>query len=118
MSRSPNAVVGLYRTILRLHRSRLPAMERTLGDQYVKSEFRLHKDAKPEFVDNFVVEWTKYATMLEGVPAGGKVGADLDPVAVEEMTDEQRMQLHNLKQSTRELEGELWSEEFAPLSKA
>jgi hypothetical protein len=47
----------LYKTILRLHQS-LPNELRELGNQYVRDEFRRHKNAQPEFVTNFMVEWS------------------------------------------------------------
>ncbi|CAF0809529.1 unnamed protein product [Rotaria sordida] len=50
-------VLRLYKTILRLHRS-LPHELRELGNQYVRSEFRRHTNAKPEFVPNFMLEWS------------------------------------------------------------
>ena len=40
----------LYRQILREHKQRLPALMRKLGDDYVRSEFKAHKTAKPEQV--------------------------------------------------------------------
>lgn len=33
----------LYRRLLRVHRKKLPADLRLLGDEYVKAEFRAHK---------------------------------------------------------------------------
>ncbi|CAH8513398.1 unnamed protein product [Schistosoma mattheei] len=53
----------LYKFILTLHRS-LPSHLREIGDKYVKTEFKKHKDVKPEFVQPFMVEWTKYAVEL------------------------------------------------------
>ncbi len=50
-------VLRLYKTILRLHQS-LPHELSALGNQYVRDEFRRHKDAQPEFVTNFMVEWS------------------------------------------------------------
>ena len=50
-------VLRLYKTILRLHQS-LPNELRALGNQYVRDEFRRHKTAQPEFVTNFMVEWS------------------------------------------------------------
>jgi hypothetical protein len=50
-------VLRLYKTILRLHQS-LPYELRELGNQYVRDEFRRHKNAEPEFVTNFMVEWS------------------------------------------------------------
>lgn len=45
----------LYRRLLRAHRRHLPKQMRVLGDEYVKAEFRAHRD-----VDNpahLVCEW-------------------------------------------------------------
>jgi hypothetical protein len=50
-------VLRLYKTILRLHQS-LPNELRDLGNQYVRDEFRRHKNAQPEFVTNFMIEWS------------------------------------------------------------
>jgi hypothetical protein len=50
-------VLRLYKTILRLHQS-LPYELRELGNQYVRDEFRRHKNAQPEFVTNFMIEWS------------------------------------------------------------
>lgn len=38
--------IPLYRRILRGHRKYLPREMRLLGDEYVKSEFRAHKDVE------------------------------------------------------------------------
>ena len=36
--------IPLYRRLLRAHRNKLPQQERLLGDEYVKSEFRAHRN--------------------------------------------------------------------------
>lgn len=36
--------IPLYRRLLRSHRKRLGVEERLLGDMYIKSEFRAHRD--------------------------------------------------------------------------
>ena len=36
--------IPLYRRLLRAHRNKLPLQERLLGDEYVKSEFRAHRN--------------------------------------------------------------------------
>jgi len=36
--------IPLYRRLLREHRNKLPPQERLLGDEYVKSEFRAHRN--------------------------------------------------------------------------
>ena len=50
----------LFRAILREHRKRLPVLMRKLGDDYVRSEFRAHKAAKPEQVVQFMHGWNDY----------------------------------------------------------
>lgn len=50
------AVKTLYRRILSLHRG-LPLTLRAMGDQYVKDEFRRHKDVTMEQGAEFLQEW-------------------------------------------------------------
>ncbi len=38
--------IPLYRRLLRAHRKHLPREMRLLGDEYVKSEFRAHRDVE------------------------------------------------------------------------
>ena len=38
--------IPLYRRLLRAHRKHLPAEMRLLGDEYVKSEFRAHREVE------------------------------------------------------------------------
>lgn len=62
------AVFSLLRTILRLHRERLPPPMRSMGDTYVVSEFRRHLRSKTseEQWRIFAREWRNYAAMLGG----------------------------------------------------
>ena len=55
----PRSVVVLYRNILTAHR-RLPAQHRSLGDAYVKEEFRRHRGAEPQFLVPFELQWKDY----------------------------------------------------------
>jgi hypothetical protein len=51
------APIPLYRQILRVHRNLPPAM-RSMGDDYVKSEFRRHKDTdNPVHIIGFISQW-------------------------------------------------------------
>jgi hypothetical protein len=52
-------VLALYKRVLKVHKY-LPHDLRHLGDVYVKVEFRQHKDAGPQFVEQFITEWSKY----------------------------------------------------------
>ena len=56
-------VLNLYKRVLRVN-SVLPPDLRHLGDVYVKVEFRQHKDAGPQFVEQFIREWSKYCEEL------------------------------------------------------
>ncbi|KAI9722621.1 MAG: Succinate dehydrogenase assembly factor 3, mitochondrial [Candelaria pacifica] len=59
--------IPLYRRLLRTHRKRLPREMRLLGDEYVKSEFRAHRDVEnPVHIIGFLTEWQMYAQKLEG----------------------------------------------------
>jgi hypothetical protein len=60
------ANVRLYRSILLLHKQKLPSNMRNLGDSYVREEFKRHQDANAENVKLFVTEWSKYREMLQG----------------------------------------------------
>jgi hypothetical protein len=108
VSSSPPA---LLRTILRAHKKHLPTDLRSLGDVYVKQEFRLHKKAKPEQAAQFMTEWNQYLDQLtmtaraqESIRitetnAGNQVfqfGKDL-PRDVE-LSEEQMQQLEKLRQ--------------------
>ena len=62
------AVFSLLRSILRLHRERLPPPMRSMGDTYVLSEFRQHLRSRTteEQWATFGREWRNYAAMLGG----------------------------------------------------
>uniref|UniRef100_A0ACB8FUP8 Uncharacterized protein n=1 Tax=Sphaerodactylus townsendi TaxID=933632 RepID=A0ACB8FUP8_9SAUR len=56
VSQHVSRVRSLYRIILRLHRA-LPLELKTLGDQYVKDEFRRHKSVGSAEAQCFLQEW-------------------------------------------------------------
>lgn len=90
----------MYRTILRLHRNTLAPDLRALGDNYVKEEFRKHKDAAPEFVEPFFREWDNYVQQL----LLGVQGRDLTEAELSSLSEEQLRQLSMLKrEATRKL---------------
>lgn len=51
-----NPALRLYRRILKLHKN-LPLTSKALGDQYLKDEFRRHKNATQEQITEFIQEW-------------------------------------------------------------
>lgn len=50
-------VKRLYKIIFRLHKS-LPVELKSIGDSYVRNEFKLHKNANPEQTTKFMNEWS------------------------------------------------------------
>lgn len=108
--------LALYRAVLGAHKKHLPPAMRSLGDTYVKSEFRLHKSAKPELAAQFLDEWTNYLDQIlltsraqeSSLTAGSledkgerlfSFGADLPPDV--ELSEEQMAQLEKLRDEAR-----------------
>ncbi|KAK3671450.1 hypothetical protein LTR78_008728 [Recurvomyces mirabilis] len=59
--------IPLYRRLLRAHRKYLPQEMRLLGDEYIKAEFRAHRDTdNPVHIVGFLTEWQLYAQKVEG----------------------------------------------------
>ncbi|ORY82571.1 hypothetical protein BCR37DRAFT_335705, partial [Protomyces lactucae-debilis] len=89
----------LYRLILRTHRE-LPVELRTIGDPYVKSEFKLHKTTdNPIHIVGFLSEWQKYVQDLKG---SGWQGVRIDKDKIDKMSEEQLGQLYELMKATNE----------------
>lgn len=78
---------------------------RAVGDNYVKDEFRRHKNIdNPLQIIGFLSSWKMYLDQLEvqqGQP-GGFRGQRLDPQLLEKMSDEQIYQIHELMTATQE----------------
>ncbi|KAF2096743.1 ACN9-domain-containing protein [Rhizodiscina lignyota] len=94
--------IPLYRRILRAHRRKLPGDMRLLGDNYVKSEFRAHRNVdNPVHIIGFLTEWQMYAQQLEGDTWREE---RLDKSKVDKMSDQQLGQLYELMQAIRKQE--------------
>eukprot|EP01135_Chromosphaera_perkinsii_P000584 Nk52_evm5s128 gene=Nk52_evmTU5s128 len=102
-------ILQLYRSILKEHKAVLPPALRMMGDEYVKKEFRHHKNVSPEVATEFLMQWKSYLTGLEEQAASirttpemdeivSPVGQDLSPEALNSLTDEQVGQLSVLKE--------------------
>lgn len=93
-------VLNLYKTILRLHQH-LPADLRSVGDKYVKSEFRLHKTAEDQFVKSFLAQWEEYKKSLEVQAVSPDVsnfyGSNLTTENLDQLSEDQLLQLYELK---------------------
>ncbi|KAF2233696.1 putative ACN9 family domain-containing protein [Viridothelium virens] len=93
--------IPLYRRVLRSHR-KLPRNMRLLGDEYVKSEFRAHRNVEnPVHIIGFLTEWQSYAQQLEG---DAWRDARMDKGKIDKMSDQQLGQLYELMQTIREKE--------------
>ena len=57
MASNTIATLRLYRNVLKLHRRCLPDDMRKLGDEYVKSEWRLHKKVTGPMQQKFLDGW-------------------------------------------------------------
>ncbi|KAF2087221.1 ACN9-domain-containing protein, partial [Saccharata proteae CBS 121410] len=94
--------IPLYRRILRTHRKKLDRQMRLLGDEYVKAEFRNHRDVdNPVHIIGFLTEWQMYAQQLEGDTWRGE---KMDPGKIDKMSDQQLGQLYELMQTIRKQE--------------
>jgi len=72
---------------------------RLLGDAYIKSEFRAHRDVEnPVHIIGFLTEWQMYAQQLEG---DSWLGERMDVGKVEKMSDQQLGQMYELMQAIR-----------------
>ncbi|CAB1105027.1 unnamed protein product [Ectocarpus sp. CCAP 1310/34] len=91
-----SAVKRLYKDILRQHRFALPPKHRELGDRYVRSEFKAHKEATGDQVVQFMHAWRSYLEQIRN--QRGQVGRSLSAADVSHLNDEQREQLFRLKQ--------------------
>jgi len=96
--------IPLYRRILRVHRY-LPVEMRSLGDDYVKTEFRRHKDVtNPGHIIGFLSQWKVY---LEQIPVGPEAqrfrGNKLDPTIFEKLSEEQLGQMYELMRATKDI---------------
>ncbi|PVU93127.1 hypothetical protein BB561_003435 [Smittium simulii] len=99
---SPKA---LYRAILRAHRH-LPTEFRTLGDSYLKHEFRAHTKVSDSFqLNKFFTEWNKYLTAvsqqnLHSSSLSSEIAAkDLEIHQLEALPDDKAEQILYLKSS-------------------
>lgn len=107
MSRpSPRDILLLYRNILRLHRAKLPGPMRGLGDSYVSTEFRRHRDANPPTTSaqwiEFSKQWRGYLDMLGGT-ADLPEGQSIPDSILDDLTPEQQAQLARLKEEATSL---------------
>ncbi|CAB4375799.1 unnamed protein product [Rhizophagus irregularis] len=122
LSRTKNLLppLILYRQILRTHRL-LPLSLRSLGDDYVKAEFRRHKDvANPIQIVGFIDQWQVYLDKLKIQTNASKLqpenityGKKFDSNILEKFSEQQLGQLHVLRNEIKAIgKGKVRSEEM------
>ncbi|KAF8597510.1 ACN9-domain-containing protein [Ceratobasidium sp. AG-I] len=97
----------LLRRLLRVHRA-LPIEMRSLGDDYVKAEFKRHQKVdNPVHIIGFLSQWKLYLDQLEAQSSSSGPerfkGRKMDPTVFEKMSSEQIGQLYELMHATKEL---------------
>lgn len=93
-----NSALRLYRRVLKLHKH-LPLTSKALGDQYVKNEFRRHKNANPDQITKFIQEWKIYADLLERQQQqGDNFGSNISEEYLQNIDEDQLYQLYALHQ--------------------
>ncbi|ODV86153.1 hypothetical protein CANARDRAFT_6646 [[Candida] arabinofermentans NRRL YB-2248] len=103
----------LYRSLLRANR-KLGKDERSLGDKYIKSEFRAHKNLEnPLHIVGFLTAWQDYLSMVNRNQNNESDWKkyQLKSEDLVKLSDEQIGQLYELMKETKnyhlgELEGE------------
>lgn len=97
------APLDLYRSILRAHRD-LPFDQRSLGDMYVKAEFRAHKNIdNPLQIIGFLTSWQKYLEMVLRNNDQDWKKYYIPDDTLEKMSDDQIIQLHELMKGTKNM---------------
>ncbi|CCI45107.1 unnamed protein product [Albugo candida] len=95
-------VLRLYKSILSLHQRQLDPQLRVIGDQYVREEFKRHKNASMEYVSPFLTEWKQYEDTLRSKPKL-HIGENLSSSTERLLSEEQKKQLHTLKETADSL---------------
>jgi len=106
---SQGSLAQLYRALLTLHRSKFPDPLRSVGDAYVRSEFRAHLSAKttPAQWDQFTAEWLRYHRMLAGEGAA-EPAADV----ISDLSGEQQAKMHTMYTEAQKLRESMIDEAF------
>uniref|UniRef100_A0A7S3HCN5 Succinate dehydrogenase assembly factor 3 n=1 Tax=Spumella elongata TaxID=89044 RepID=A0A7S3HCN5_9STRA len=93
----------LYRSIMRLHRTKLPGPMRSLGDAYVRREFRLHykPDVKVAHRQMFMREWGSYVETISS--QASVVGKEMSEEQTGKLDVAQKKQLSDLEKTAKSL---------------
>ncbi|EFA84154.1 ACN9 family protein [Heterostelium album PN500] len=115
---SKTKYLQLYRNILRCHRFLQEPM-RSMGDQYVKTEWRLHKNVDQRIATIFYKKWDEYLQYIinqreqtiqdvasgRAEPTGTdmSIGRDLSSLESHKLSNSQKDQLKKLREEVEAL---------------
>jgi hypothetical protein len=68
-----------------------------LGDDYLRNEFKLHKQAKAEQTEKFFRAWDEYLNILKRSERDGRIGHDMHDRVKVNLSEEQKKKLNDLK---------------------
>ena len=94
------ALLAGYRTVLRVHRLRLPPPMRALGDSFARDEFRAWAGSKSsgEQWREFGGQWTRYVDMLLGIADSPEsTSGDIPAEMLGQLSEPQKEQLEKLR---------------------
>lgn len=86
-------MLSLYRMILKLHAVQLQPLQRTLGDKFVRAEFRSHLRVNEKYAQLFYQSWYSYCAQIER----GVTQRDLSREEEEMLSMAQREKLTRLR---------------------
>lgn len=94
------ALLAGYRTVLRVHRLRLPPPMRALGDSFARDEFRAWAASKSSAGQwrEFGGQWTRYVDMLLGIADTPEAtSGDIPAEMLGQLNEQQKEQLEKLR---------------------
>lgn len=98
----------LYRAILSSHKIVLDPIMRDMGDTYVRDEFKRHKSAKPQYLQQFFEQWLQYlSTLKQQYESDSVIGKDLSEGEKLVLSEEQFKQFRELENESKKIDG-LW----------
>mmetsp|Transcript_37678 Transcript_37678/g.65920 ORF Transcript_37678/g.65920 Transcript_37678/m.65920 type:complete len:118 (-) Transcript_37678:288-641(-) len=88
--------INLYRSILRAHKKLLPSHMRSLGNAYLRSEFKAHKAADSAQTNMFLQSWSSYLESLYE----GQHERSLSPKELAQLSDDQLGKLNEIREES------------------
>jgi hypothetical protein len=94
----------LYKNILRIHQKKLSYQLKLLGDQYVRNEWKLHKNlSNPLLINQFISKWNEYFNILQSqsIENNNVIGIELKEEQILSLNKDQKETLELLKNEVK-----------------